>query len=82
VSTDPSLTPPKGPARKRRLRENTRLISVGVLAVVATVFAVVNLDEVKVHLLVSTPRIPLIIVIAICILIGAAMGWVVGRRGR
>ena len=43
-------------------------------------FAVLNLDEVGVNWIVGTWRTPLIIVIAVALLVGAALGFLVGRR--
>ena len=43
-------------------------------------FAVVNLDEVKVNWLLGNWRTPLIVVIAISMLVGAALGFLVSRR--
>jgi uncharacterized integral membrane protein len=43
-------------------------------------FAVVNLDEVKVNWLLGNWRTPLIVVIALSMLVGAALGILVSRR--
>jgi len=71
------------PARRSR-RETARLVAVAVLAVAATLFAVLNLDQVTVHLLFGSPQLPLIVVIVVCLLIGAVFGAVLEtrRRGR
>ena len=50
------------------------------LAVLATLFAVLNLDKVSVNWIVGTWRTPLIVVIAASMLIGAGAGFLVGRR--
>ncbi len=76
-----SPTPPTGGARPTRTRsEQSRLIAIGILSVVVILFAVLNFDRVKVHLLFGTPRMPLILVIVICALIGFAIGWAAARR--
>jgi uncharacterized integral membrane protein len=76
--------PPPGssttPAERRSRQERARLVAVAILAVVATLFAVLNLDQVKVHLLFGTPRLPLIVVIVVCLLIGTLFGTVLARR--
>lgn len=83
----PGATEPAGqaPAHRSR-RETARLLAVAILAVLATLFAVLNLDQVKVHLLFGSPRLPLIVVIVVCLLIGLLFGTVLarraGRRGR
>lgn len=70
------------PARRSR-RDTARLVAVAVLAVAATLFAVLNLDKVKVNLLFGSPELPLIVVIVGCLLIGAVFGAVLEtRRGR
>jgi uncharacterized integral membrane protein len=45
-------------------------------------FAVLNVDDVKVNWIVATSSTPLIIVIAVCVLIGVGLGWVARGRGR
>ncbi len=66
----------------RSKRENARRIAIGILAAVALLFALLNLDSVSVHLLFGTVTMPLVIVIAACLLIGGLIGAYVGRRGR
>jgi putative membrane protein len=50
------------------------------LGALAAAFAVLNVDEVDVNWILGTWSTPLIIVIALSILIGAALGFLVGRR--
>ena len=69
-------------AGARSRRENARRIAIGILAAVAVLFAVLNLDSVKVNLLLGSVTMPLVIVIAACLLIGGLIGAYVGRRGR
>ena len=47
---------------------------------VATVFAVLNVDEVKVHWIVGSGHAPLIIVIVVSLLIGAVLSYFADRR--
>ena len=68
----------RSPARRRG--ERARLFGMLVLGGLGTAFALLNLDEVGVNWIVGTWRTPLIIVIAISILVGAALGFLVGRR--
>jgi len=63
-------------------RERSRRIAIGILAAVALLFAVLNFDSVKVNLLFGSVTMPLVIVIAVCLLIGGLIGAYVGRRGR
>jgi uncharacterized integral membrane protein len=57
-----------------------RQIGVVVLAGAGIAFAVANLDEVKVNWLLGTWETPLIVVIALSMLVGAALGFLVSRR--
>ena len=57
-----------------------RQIAALVLAGVGVTFAAVNLDEVKVNWVLNTWRTPLIVVIALSMLVGAALGFLVSRR--
>lgn len=67
---------------RRRPKESARTIAVVALAVLITLFAVFNLDEVKVHWIVGSGRAPLIIVIVISLLAGIVMTYVAERRTR
>jgi uncharacterized integral membrane protein len=69
-------------AAARSKRENTRRVAIAILAAVALLFAVLNFDDVKVDLLFGSVTMPLVIVIAGCLLIGGLIGAYVGRRGR
>ncbi|HEY4280453.1 MAG TPA: LapA family protein [Conexibacter sp.] len=64
----------------RSRRERARLIAIGILAVLATLFAVLNFDQVKVHLLFDTVKLPLVVVIAVCLLVGFVIGVLATRR--
>ena len=57
-----------------------RQIAVVVLAVLGGVFAALNLDQVKVNWALGNWKTPLIVVIALSMLIGAALGFLVSRR--
>jgi uncharacterized integral membrane protein len=65
---------------RRSARERSRSIALLGLAVLITVFAVLNLDEVKVHWIVGSGHAPLIIVIVISMLIGIALSYFSQRR--
>ena len=51
-----------------------------VLAVLITLFAVTNVDEVKVHWIFGSGRAPLIIVIVISLLVGVVLTYFAERR--
>ena len=69
----------QAPAARTR-RERLRSASLVALVIVVTVFAVLNLDEVKVHWIVGSGHAPLIIVIVVSLLIGAVLSYFADRR--
>jgi uncharacterized integral membrane protein len=81
MSTPPEQPPvqqgrqaaPHGAERERSRRETARTASLVVLAVLATVFAVLNSNEVKVDWIVGSGHAPLIVVIVISLLAGIVL---------
>jgi uncharacterized integral membrane protein len=65
---------------ERSRRERARVVVVAGVSALAALFAVLNLDEVEVNWIVGTFDTPLIVVIAVSILVGAALGYVAARR--
>jgi uncharacterized integral membrane protein len=65
---------------KRSRREVVRTTGFVVLAVLITLFAVLNTDKVKVHWIFGTSEWPLIIVIVISLLVGIVLTYLVDRR--
>jgi uncharacterized integral membrane protein len=65
---------------ERARKERARLVVVAGVSALAALFAVLNLDEVEVNWIVGTFDTPLIVVIAVSILVGAALGYVAARR--
>jgi uncharacterized integral membrane protein len=59
--------------------ERRQIAAVG-LAGIGGVFAVANLDEVKVNWILGTWKTPLIVVIALSMVVGAGLGFLVSRR--
>jgi uncharacterized integral membrane protein len=57
-----------------------RQIGVLVLAGVGIAFAALNFDEVEVNWLLGTWSTPLIVVIALSMVLGAGLGYLVSRR--
>ena len=57
-----------------------RQIAVVGLAALGGVFAVLNIDEVDVNWILGTWSTPLIVVIALSMLVGAALAMLAGRR--
>ncbi len=73
----------KGPeAPQRSSRENARAGGVAVLAILITLLAVFNLDEVKVHWVIGSGNAPLIIVVVISFLFGVVLTHFAERRSR
>ena len=58
----------------------SRQVAALALGGAGVVFAVVNLDEVKVNWLLGNWRTPLIVVIAVSMVLGAGLGFLVSRR--
>ena len=72
---------PKGRER-RKTSERVRAVFPLVLAVIAIVFAVVNLKQVKVDWIVGSGHAPLIIVIVVSLLVGVVVTHFAERVGR
>jgi uncharacterized integral membrane protein len=66
----PSTDATRTARTKVERRRQERLIAAGVLGVLVVVFAVINLNDVKVHWLFATGQTPLIVVIALAFLLG------------
>ena len=76
VAKPPVAAPPKAPPPQPKVRaflanrEGLRLVGAGLLGVLITVFAVLNLDSVDVNWLLGTWSTPLIVVIAVAAVFG------------
>jgi uncharacterized integral membrane protein len=68
------------PARRRSRREAARTGALLTLAVLITLFAVFNLDKVKVDWVFGTDEAPLIVVIVISLLVGIVLTHFAERR--
>lgn len=66
------------PGRSRK--ESARLVVAAGLCALAALFAVLNFNEVEVNWIIGTWNTPLIVVIALSIVVGAGLGYLVGRR--
>ncbi len=69
------------PAQRQRTITQKQIAS-GVGVVVVLVFALLNLQSVTIHWIVGTTHAPLIVLVALCLLIGGGVGFLVGRRSR
>lgn len=74
-----SGAPPKGAQRRRFSPRQIRQLGVGALAALLVLFAILNLDRVKVNWIVTTSQTPLIVVIAVAFVVGALVGLLVAR---
>lgn len=77
-STTPETRADRTPAR----RDRARLIAAGIVGALIAAFAIVNLNDVKVHWLLTTGQTPLIIVIAVAFLLGMLVDRLVIRARR
>jgi len=68
------------PQPKRSRREQTRTAGLVILAVLITLFAVLNLESVEVNWIFGSGKAPLIIVIVISLLVGIVLTYLVERR--
>jgi putative membrane protein len=81
--TDPTeRTPAARPEDKPDRAATTRMAAAAILGGIAAVFAVINLDDVEVDWLVGSAQTPLILVIVISMLLGAALDRLLVRRAR
>lgn len=81
MASDPVPSSSGEPAARSR-RELLRLYGSAALGALAVLFAVLNLDEVQVNWIVGKLDTPLIVVIAVSVLVGAAIGlFLAHRRG-
>jgi uncharacterized integral membrane protein len=73
-----------GPAKldKRSQRELVRTSALVILAILITLFAVFNLDEVKVSYVFGSGKAPLIVVIVISLLVGILLAYFAERLPR
>lgn len=72
----------KPQTERRSSRELARTGLLVVLAIYFTLFAVLNLDDVKVNWVFGSGKAPLIIVIVICLLVGIVLTYAAERRSR
>ena len=79
---DPVATREHKAERRGAHRERARAIAMVLLAILITVFAVVNLGEVKVDWIIGSAHAPLIIVIVISLLVGIFITYIAARAGR
>ena len=63
-------------------RDRARLIAAGVIGALIVVFAILNLDQVKVHWLITSGKTPLILVIGVAFVLGMIVDRLVIRARR
>jgi uncharacterized integral membrane protein len=69
----------ESPRRHPEKRRDARVVAAGVLGAIIAAFALLNLDNVKVHWLVTTGQTPLIVVIAFAFILGMVVDRLVIR---
>ena len=57
-----------------------RLVAAATVSALAALFAVLNLEEVEVNWIIGTWDTPLIVVVALSMVLGAGLGFLVARR--
>jgi len=78
----PSGTQAQQKAGRRSRRDSARAGALVVLAIVMTLFAVLNVKTVRVNWIIGSGQAPLIIVIAISLLVGIVLTHFAERRAR
>ena len=73
---------PGSTASKRTRREQARTAGAVLLAVLITLFAVLNTESVEVNWIFGSSKAPLIIVIVVSLLVGIVMTYLLERRSR
>lgn len=59
----------------RRMRKQTRTIVLTVIATLLVIFALQNVRDVPVRVIVWTPAVPLVLLIALVFFVGGVAGW-------
>jgi uncharacterized integral membrane protein len=72
----------RAPEPERNRSDETRRVILGALIVIAVLFAVLNLDEVKVDLIFTSRKLPLIFVIVASLAVGAGIDRLLAMRRR
>jgi len=76
-------TPPDSTERSpAQRRDRARLVALAIVGGLGAAFALVNFDNVKVDWIVGSAKTPLIIVIVVCVALGAGIDRVVVSRQR
>ncbi|MCW3064083.1 MAG: hypothetical protein JWN32_1255 [Solirubrobacterales bacterium] len=85
MASDPSRLPGQPDSGERspaQRRERARVIAMAIVGGIGVAFALVNLGDVKVNWIVGSARSPLILVIVVCVLLGALLDRFVVSRQR
>jgi uncharacterized integral membrane protein len=77
---EPISASTKKKADRRTRRERSRTAAAVILAILITLFAVLNVKDVKVNWIVGSGQAPLIIVIVVSLLVGALLAHFAERR--
>jgi uncharacterized integral membrane protein len=77
---EPFTASTKKKADRRTKRERTRTAAFVILAILITLFAVLNVKDVKVNWIVGSGEAPLIIVVVVSLLVGGLLTHFAERR--
>lgn len=80
ASGDTSTTTRQQGRTPAERKTRARVVAAAILGGLLVLFAVLNSQTAKVHLVATTLHLPLIVVIAGCVAIGFVIGWLVFRR--
>lgn len=81
ASVDKSAASVQGTTSRDR-RSTARLIAAGLLGAVLAVFGALNSQTVRIHWIVTTTRVPMIVVILASGVVGALVVWLFSLRRR
>lgn len=79
---DVELPRKQGDDLSEKRRTGLRGVAPFALGGLVTALAISNRDEVEVHWLVTTWRTPLVVLIAVSVVSGMVVGWLLGARRR
>jgi uncharacterized integral membrane protein len=80
--SDPMSLEDEHPPAPRDRKRDARLVATGVVAVLLVWFALINLQDVRIHFWVTSTKAPLILVIVVAGVLGAAVGGLVSLMSR
>jgi uncharacterized integral membrane protein len=77
---DPAVSPTTTDTKAVEPKRSPKTVAASVAGGLLALFAVFNLQTVKIHWIVGSTRTPLVVLIAICGALGFGAGWLVSRH--